>query len=244
MPNLDASIEQSGPGIVATPIWWLDASAPLSYSGSGTVWTDLMGNFDFDMEGSPGPTFNGAAGDRAAFFDFDRANSFRASQDYLGTWLMGLGNTTTPLTIEALIYVPSNGYQILLGTSGFGGQAGYGHHFMQFDDKSLVDGWLFDPIMPTGTWVHLTWAGFFDGVTEANIAVNGVVTGAPKIALGQSYVNAHTRMRLGHTGTKTYGDAYGMNPGSRVALFRGYDRVLTAEEIAQNFEADRDRFGL
>ena len=89
--------------------------------------------------------------------------------------------------------------------------------------------------LSTNTWYMLTFV--FQGSNIQQGYVNGVLDGSvinPVASIASSSQN----LRLGYS---VFADRY---PGVRIAQAQIYNRALSAQEILQNFNATRSRFGL
>ena len=70
-------------GLTTDLVLALDAGDSNSYPGSGTKWFDVSGNgHNFDLMGSPGPAFNGTAGNVSLneYWLFDRNGYFKSDE--------------------------------------------------------------------------------------------------------------------------------------------------------------------
>jgi hypothetical protein len=228
----------STPSIVTDSLWiHLDAGNASSYSGSGTDWFDLSGNSRTGVL-TNGPGYTSSDG---GAITFDGADDFVA--------LPTMTDSYTDFTIEAFVRS---------GTVGADNKTIWGHHTSGFGPRIEVDGnsfghnrevrflhgtndsWYFteeytSDLIDDDTWYHIaaTWAG--TGDKNARIYVNGVEE------------NATFHDITGPTGADavpSIGSSNGQNWPGRVAITRFYTRALTGSEIAQNYNAQKSRFGL
>lgn len=211
----------------------LDASNLVSYDGTGTTWRDLTSN------GSNGTLYNGPT------FSSDGGGSiiFDGSDDYSDISIPSITSYGT-ITICAFIKWLSFGDDMFFGmttydvwtyanTLGFNSGAGNVVGISSSTVSSL--GLL-------GNWKHYTFVMNSSGLLSNNkIYINGVSVGSLSAVVGgdASTPSFATNLRLcgwnndgGYRGNLQYGN------------FQVYNRELTVGEINQNFNAQRDRFGI
>jgi hypothetical protein len=71
---------------------------------------------------------------------------------------------------------------------------------------------------------------------------NGVELATTVVSGPTAWVNPVSDLRIGNT----YGNALGISSpaNGQFAIARMYNKVLTSDEVLQNFEANRSRFGI
>ena len=206
----------------------LDAGNTKSYPGSGTTWTDLSGN------GNTGtlvntPTYSGANGGSL---------SFNGSSQYVNC-----GNASN--------------LQITVGTisawfNANNGNAGYNGIIAKQLAWSLF---VADNILVTYDWGAAGGAGRSTGITVGNSTWNyaamtftetiGTPSNNAIVYLNGSPVLTTTVKHLNHTIQVQIGEANSSQFfGGNIAQASVYNRVLTAAEISQNFNALRGRYGI
>jgi hypothetical protein len=211
----------------------LDASNLVSYDGTGTTWRDLTSN------GSNGTLYNGPT------FSSDGGGSiiFDGSDDYSDISIPSITSYGT-ITICAFIKWLSFGDDMFFGmttydvwtyanTLGFNNGAGN----VVGINSSTVNG-----LGLLGNWKHYTFVMNSSGLLSNNkIYINGVSVGSLSAVVGGdgNAPGFATNLRLcgwnnngGYRGNLQYGN------------FQVYNRELTVGEINQNFNAQRDRFGI
>jgi hypothetical protein len=211
----------------------LDASNLVSYDGTGTTWRDLTSN------GSNGTLYNGPT------FSSDGGGSiiFDGSDDYSDISIPSITSYGT-ITICAFIKWLSFGDDMFFGmttydvytaanTLGFNNGAGN----VVGINSSTVNG-----LGLLGNWKHYTFVMNSSGLLSNNkIYINGVSVGSLSAIVGGdgNAPGFATNLRLcgwnnngGYRGNLQYGN------------FQVYNRELTVGEINQNFNAQRDRFGI
>jgi len=220
----------------------LDAAWWNSYPTSATTWTDLSGN---NLNGTltNGPTFNSANGGSIVFDGID---------DYVTTTSnMGISGAN-PRTVECWIYVDSFANKSILG---YGGQ-GSGVLFdtmIFFNNGNYLQaighyyGGFYDTIstLPNRNTINISqWnqiVHMYDGTT-ASLYTNGVFSNSKEFSVSTgNQLNTTNNTFL--IGTGQYTGAYTYTTG-KMSISRMYNRVLTASEVLQNYNAQKSRFGL
>ena len=212
---------------------YLDAANSRSYSGSGNTWYDLLGRINFTLQNSPPFLANSAGGS----IGFTAASNHWASSSTslslmtrftVEVWHYYTGVLTGPAPcIVTEFYYGSNGqinYNLGSTTSGIGLKIGY-----------YNGGWNESSIYPlsANNWYHIS--GTYDG---ANLRL---------------YVNGVNQVTTANTGTPTAntggirlmrrwdGDEYW---GGHLSTVKIYNRALSQQEILQNYNATKKRYGL
>ena len=229
-----------GPNIVTKGlVLHLDAASPNSYysPNGGTVWKDVSGN------GNDGTLVNGTtfADDS---FDFDGSN------DYI---LTGITQSfaTTDFTLEAWVYpeFSSATYGRPIMTKNTTGGCGvydfaleYGRNANKFDliaDGGSASPGLFSTSLSPFNWYHVV-------ATRKQI---GASTYDVKLFVNNNLEDSATGNYTGGNGGAVVIGAFGnCSPvgewlGS-ITIANIYNRALTAQEVLQNFNSTKDRFGL
>jgi len=217
-------------------IYYVDAGNTSSYPGSGTTWTDLSGQGRTTTL-TNGPTFDSGDG---GSINFDGSNDFAQTGTFnpnistktmlgwvrlknvsqTGGGLIGAGySLTSPNTFDAIVYnETSDGW-------GFGSES-FNRTFWTGVKETSTDDW----VMITGVYASGT---------------NGYKMYRQDQLIGQgtknvlSINNANSGYWLGKRHATTTGplNAY-------IAVGMIYNRALTADEIAQNYNHFKGRFGL
>ena len=205
-------------------VLYLDAANPKSYPGTGTTWYDLSGNGRHATKaGSQSPTYplfsNG-------YFTFtggvlaDNYSRFQVSVPNL--------NAVTAFAIHYstqagnhVMRMSSDSFQ--LGPDGFCAGVSFSDIGTGGDRTATLNTWVCDALTFNGS----NLIGYRNGVSVAS-ATRGTPTG-----LAGGTLNIGTR-----------NDAYAAHYVGRISLVIIYDRVLSANEIQQNFIALRGRYGI
>lgn len=208
----------------------LDAGSKKSYPGSGTTWSSLVGSTNATLTNGPSFSNNSMA--------FDGVND-------VSTYSTPHTDSLTTLTYE-LVFKGSRGddYSYILHNNGsststgnswvtFGWYAGTnyvyaslnGHYSSMYDSTTIID---------SSTYYHLTLT--WDGSTQ-KFYINGDLK--KSMSLGSINKVLDTTTSIG--GNKNGG--YRMS-NVDVPFLKIYNKTLSAEEIQQNYNATKSRFGL
>lgn len=214
-------------GLVA----YYDANNIKSYPGSGTVWYDKSGN-GYDLTLTNGPTWNSEG-----FFDNDSDSYFTGA----GGSEIPTGNDPYTMFVWANQRGSWSPAQGLISIGGFyttngsnalrtlgNGAAGHFHHYWWGNDLSLTNN---NAGIGTNDWFMV--AASFDGATR-RIWVNGVsrVSNNPT---GHNVTSTTIQV------SRTVGAEYQVGD---MAVAGIYNRALTSDEMLQNYNALKGRFGL
>lgn len=214
-------------------VLYLDAANPYSYPGSGTTWNDISrgGNNGTLING---PTFSSGDGGSIVFDGVDDYvivsdfSTYSGTQGTLCAWVYpNIGN--------------NNKYVIAAGELG---QIGKSRAIGTYQGKWWLVGygggnedWLTNFTTAPNQWSYVTYTWY--DTTNIGISVNGVFDYVIRSGLNPL---SGTQLRVGApawTNLGTYGFWNGKIPISQV-----YNRALSAEEIQQNYNATKGRFGL
>ena len=237
--------EVYGPKIVREGlVLYLDAADKTSYPGSGITWSDLSGNGNTGTL-TNGPTFNS---------DNNGSLVFDGSNDYVNLGLKTVGNlldgaigssfsiwinndVLPPTGVENytsfLFVIQSN---TLINLTFIGSSISVGGRSQVSDSYQNAT----FPYTFTNTWVNVS--GILDYTAKTiSIYVNGSLGIVKTVSFGSNSIIM---------GIPTLDDNIG-RLSSGVQHFNGkisnltvYNRALTAQEIQQNYNATKTRFGL
>jgi hypothetical protein len=207
---------------------WVDAGQITSYSGSGPTWTDLSGNgTSFTLVNSP--TFNS--------LDSGGSIRFTSASTQYGT---GSG---TPVGLTA--YTKSIWFKLASVTDNNLLSSSVGGHFMFFGGTSkLYAG-------------HTAWAGFPTTYSSTanfslgiwyNVCLTFDTTNGMTLYINGVQDSTYTIQKTGPSGTGqcnigSFAPGGNLLNGS-IAQAMIYNRVLTADEVLQNFNALRRRYNI
>jgi hypothetical protein len=203
----------------------LDAINRKSYPGSGTTWTDITGQTN-NITLVNSPTYTSAA---PSYFTFDGS-----TQRGSGT---GVVLTSTSYTKMVWFYLNALGDNNIVSSD-------TGGHYMFFQGTNrLYSG-------------HTNWAGFpsnypstatFNLSTWYNVALTFNTTDGMTLYINGVFDSSYTTIKTAFTGDgstniASYGAGNLLN--GRIAQVVTYNRSLSVNEILQNFNATRGRFGI
>jgi hypothetical protein len=224
----------------------IDAANTKSYRGSGTSWTNLTSN---NITGTlvNGPTFNSGNGG-AIVFD--------GSNDYVNLGVNSSCYSPTGFTIDAWVKLTSNaGANPILAI--YNNSLGYtANEYIFGTTGGRLYGWVYDSInaayrgrsvlttsITSGVWcnLHMVYDG---GITNSSVKLyfNGTqfdTTDFGNVATFTSIRNNSNPMFIGLTNSGLGGPLNGS-----MASLKYYTRALSAQEILQNYNAVKTRFGL
>ena len=228
----------------------LDIGSVYSYSGSGLTWDDrLKKTTSRATILDNGPAYSRSSGGIIGFdgtndmvkvpnlFPFSKDGSVGLSYVTFEMWYRGKGDTTGGY----LISKPWNGqgeYNYRMSDTGY--FVGGGSPF--------VETGLYYTSVENGSWRHLVWwisptqmGYYFDGGAISASTNQSVWTGTLPPNGNSNYQTVLMSLFPygagwgGISSFSTYGD---------LAMFKIYDKVLTANEVKTNYESTRGRFGL
>jgi hypothetical protein len=222
-------IVESSASVVTTGLQlYLDAGNASSYPGSGTTWTDLTVN---GRNGTltNGPTYSSADGGSIVF---------DGSNDYV--------QCTGSLTVTAATFVTwirRNGNQgqydgILFSrgtnTTGMNFQASnqLGYHW---NDAGNTYNWQSGLTIPDATWCMIAVSVTSTSATAYLCQTGGTTTATNTVNHSSSLLND---IKL------AVDDAAARYFTGNIAIAQLYNIALSADQVSQNFTADRARFGV
>ena len=212
-----------GPKIVRTGlILELDAADINSYSGAGATWTDLSGNINnFTLAGSP--AFNSANGGSIVF---DGANDSATRS---------LVSSTVTATMD--IWFKINAYsQSTLFVNGDSSANGYGFAFgaggASTSTLYVFFGGINNNVVSfAGLAINTWYNAIYTRTTNSNILyIRGISRSTDVIS------NPTIPTTITSVGSSAF--------NGNIAIARIYNRVLSATEVLQNYNAVKSRFGL
>ena len=219
----------SKPIVTEGLIFCVDAKDKHSYSGSGTAVIDLATGIEGTLTG--GPTFNSNG-----YWDFDGSN------DYLD-----MGFTPTNATCASGFTwgywfnwdnIGGNKHQGIVDGSN-------GRIYMGPYSNNLIVGCgnqydLDCGALSTGTWMYCVMA--YDGSSTCRVYINGSLTETIS-SVTFSLTGGNGTMKWAETNNSgTTNGTYANN--GKGALTHFYSKELTASEVLENFNAQRERFGV
>ena len=204
----------------------LDASNPYSYAGSGATWYDVSaGGYNATIVNAP--TFTS---DSIKYFtcsssqNFTISNPISAQPKLSQIWTVSAWvniDTTTGAGARYLISGLNNGLAVEWFDSGT----------LLYLNAGVDDYYTYGNSIEGSGWVMLTFLfRNSDGYRKIYSNITDITTSGPNL----------TSIPAGNSGTFTIAN----NMRGKIAQIMMYDRLLTAAEITQNYNATKDRFGL
>lgn len=213
---------------------WLNAADSASYPGSGTTWTDLSQNsYSTTLVGSPTYntthfTFNGTT-------QYDDTNQSLASETFsVGAWFRtSAAGVKMILSKESLVGNPWN-YRIWMNNGQINGDI----------SQVVTQASISSPLTTynNGAWYFVfftrddsNWYLYVNGsqINSRSDPFVGSITNAQEVWVGRS---AYQQGGFSPSGSYQYTGDIGQ-------IFI-YDRVITAQEVLQNYNATRSTYGL
>ena len=209
----------------------LDAGNPLSYPGTGTLWTDLSGS---NNNGTliNGPTFDSANGGSIVFDGNDdyvncgNASNLQITVGTISAWV----KTTTPGSDYRGIIVKQFNWGLFVRDNILVAYD-WGPSIVRTTGINISD----------GTWKNITMTFTETVGTPSNNAIV-YLNGNPVLTTTIKYSNNTINVELGRGGSSGIGASQLLN-GS-ISEAKIYNRVLSSTEILANFNATKGRYGL
>jgi hypothetical protein len=213
----------------------LDAANVKSYRGSGTVWTDLSENNNTGTL-TNGPTFSGGNGGSIVFDgtnDYVLFNSYNFGNEITVSCFI---NPTSAASIRTLFAnttsgATTNGIKIFINQFNTTNRA----IAMEIGNGSSGQNIQANNLINFGAWQHVAFS-LNKTSASGSIYYNGVLDTTVALTVTNFSTNAVFRM-----GSFTNNQFYYTGNISHYAV---YNRALTANEVLQNFNATRSRFGV
>jgi hypothetical protein len=217
---------------------------PTSYSGSGTTWDNLQNSTEATLFNSP--SFSASTG-----FTLNGTTQYITMPDVTGITDFTQANN---YTIEVWCRISSTQNDTATGDNDIvekwnsGNELAYPYvcRYIRTTGNILfaVFNGTINPSVSfattTDTWVQLV--GVFDHTnTTLSAYRNGVFQTSGVMSIGGTISNSST-LNLGRR-ANSLGGGNNYFTGS-VGILRIYSKALTADQISQNFSADRSRFGI
>jgi hypothetical protein len=232
-----------GPTVVTNGlVLALDAADRNSYPGSGTTWTDLSGNSKAGTL-TNGPTYNSSNGGSIVF---DRVNDYVIlSNSYSSPSLPTGSSPRTIITCFKTGATISSGYEHILhyGTTNTDQSYGITLYNYYISNHTWAGTSYFTNFQVSANTIYFVAVTYNDSSTPRNtFFVNGTfgTTGFSQGKSADYSINTGTAFEL-NLGTR-------INPaeyfGGSIYFAQIYNRVLTAAEISQNYNALRGRFNI
>ena len=207
----------------------LDAGNPASYNGTGTTWNDLSGNGSNVSLVST--TYNAANGGSIAFNGTSSYANFNAN----------IGSTNA-VTVEMWVKTNSLGDAMYFGFNvydAFIKSGSIGYNTANSDQYGIPSSKV-DYLGIQGTWKHLVFVMYSGSKTNNKIYVNGEIQALEQVMGSFNNASALFNSGAGRISSWLFGLSWLVN--MNLASFKIYNRELTAQEIANNFNSTSTRF--
>lgn len=218
---------------------WLDAGRSESYPGSGTTWSDLSGN-SYNATLVNTPTFSSANGGE---FDFNGSNQYATLSPLPGTlftssWTMQFWMKWDNVNDDKCVFsqgtaTNNNGLHFITRNSPVtGNQPRYLFGMFNNDESSTT-------IATTASYVFLSFT--YNSSTYAKqIYVNDTLSTA-YASVENQYLATNSNAEIGRIGWSGVNVNYFNGQLAQVYM---YNRILSSDEVTQNYNASKDRYGL
>ena len=233
--------QEYGPKVVTDGlVLCLDAADKVSYPGSGTTWTDLVGGVELTKEGSPTWSPNG-------YFSGGASDRYIQETTSIGIVL------TTQVTLCVWYRKTGTGYtsnQRIVEVWG-GSSASSGHVLNVNSSSGDTEMWLNDNGNDTSNRFITTTTDdtFADNVWHymvgtysspaLNLYMNGVLNKTSSAAVTSSLDDINSICVGAYASSDS---SYHMD--GDIAIVQIYNRAISAAEVLQNFNAHRSRFSV
>lgn len=215
-------------------VFSIDAQNPKSYNGSGTLWFDQIGNYNVNLTtNAVSPSFTGKSfqyrntSNMFTTTTFDEGVLRQSNQ--LGSWSIEL--------FFKHISAPSTSESILAGRSGcHGGIYMYSnnvlYHAIKTTESNCWTGSVNTPVatLTPGETYHTVF-------TYDNGQCYHYLNGTPAPLNSSSVFDKNTYTMTGYATVFFIGGITGRMPNADIAVVRCYDRLLTDDEVLQNYNA-------
>jgi hypothetical protein len=217
---------KNGPSIVTNGlVLYLDAANRQSYTPGSTTWTDVSNNANNGTL-TNGPTFSSTNGGSIVF---DGANDYVTGNiSNLNSWTMTLWYLAAGISGD-LVYYPFSCTSTSTGL-GFGGtfSASTRDRWYFFDGTNTLSNSNTSVVI--NTWYNLV-------VTKTSTTYNLYTNG--NLSLNTTGVDlSYTQYNLGRRGDGVW------YANGRISQALLYNRALSAQEVLQNYNTTKTRFGL
>tara|TARA_R110000772_G_scaffold172651_1_gene284490 strand:- start:1150 stop:1806 length:657 start_codon:yes stop_codon:yes gene_type:complete len=217
----------------------VDFSNPKIYPGTGSTVTSLVGSVgDGTIVSSPTFTSNGNASyittSNTQYVEY--ASVFDSQSITVISWVYPTSLTNSPAATAARILSRDRSDYWMLGLENGGGLEWSVYHSGGFSY------WVASSFFEINTWHQVV--GVYDGATGArSVYKNGAFFSNSDTSTATTIGNAGSRPIVINSNVEaTAQGTYGMD--GRHALHFIYSRALTADQINDNFQSYRGRFGL
>jgi hypothetical protein len=215
---------------------YLDSANKDSYPGTGTTWYDLSGN-GYNGTLTNGPSF--LSNQNGGILDFDGVDDYTSLGSSAASLIQGKTAVTIGIFFKLDVLDTLRG---LIGTLNYfcGGNLGLvarGDVLTFYNDTGTCYDVGISSFVETGKWIYAV--GTYDGTTTR---IYGIKDGTLSQSSGTSKSGATNTFTSDFIVIGNQYSSYFTNGQCGTAFV--YNRVLSQEEILQNYNATKTRFGL
>jgi len=214
------------PNIVTNGLqFYVDADVYSSYSGSGTSWRDLSGN-SYNSTLTNGPSFISTE---------PKCISFDGVDDYSVSSV-----TNIPASSTIAIWIRSSNYAVKIPISidsdnyGSGPNLYFSGNYINWNTGDSESNPFTNSSYPDAKWHYIVVTN--DSSTNAKLYIDGILIGTA------AYRNTTSTTSNNFWIGRFHGDN-NYTIAASISQVKLYNRVLSAEEVLQNYDATKFRFG-
>ena len=208
----------------------LDAANKKSYPGSGNTWSDLSG------QGNDGTLVNGVgfSADNKGSLTFDGSNDFVDVETSLSK--LNLSNNSN-ISYDFFIFPEDQQGYILWSATGTQSSRTSQQYAILWDNSNRLNvsggsnGSEQTGSLLTNKWYHVVMT--LDRNNNLSLYLNAELV----LSFSPGSVNSSDQIRIGNRNG-------GVQYKGKISTVKGYNSILSATEIQQNFEATRGRYGI
>ena len=228
-------ITNGAPLVTSSLMLHLDASNATSYPGTGVTWTDISGNGKV-VTLTNGPTYSATNG---GYITFDGSN------DYAITTTSLYNPTTFPNESVFVWWYPTAAGNIISELGQATPNTGWHDSNIEISTGGLISfsiwhGSLTNKVTSSAksfnTWYNL---GFVYSGTTLTAYINGASIGTTTFTRQTNSVLYYTIGSIDGTNMGT-----GAYAAGNCGAFYNYNKALTSDEVLQNYNATKSRYGL
>jgi len=230
-------------------VYYVDAGNNNSYAGSGVTWTDLIGGYDGELKS--GASYDSANG---GSIDFDGSNDYATTNystlfsDIDGGMSINFWIKTTETAKKAVLGAFNNGFstggRVYINADSDGGAATNTGNIGWWCRDDNLDRLSFsaDCDVQDGNWHNITIT--ISGTTSSDIKVYNN-SSSQAVTIGNSALDVNDLAVLTHyvwLGAENSRGSVSQPADISLACVSFYNKVLSASEVAQNYNALKNRF--
>jgi hypothetical protein len=221
-----------GPDIVTDGlVLHLDAANRKSYPGSGSTWYDLSDNTN-DVTLYNGPTFSNDAG---GCLSFDGTNDYGINSSPNNFIFSGLNEFTAATWMK----VTPNGYDFWFTSTDIKYRFGSNSAGTLYWDMGRHADKQYSYQLVSGQWYQVVFVGYIQTYIKTDVYINGEYKTTITDTNATSSLSSINTFHIGTGETNTYHFFKGS-----IASVKIHRHKFTADEIAQNYNALKGRYGL